>query len=267
VIGTTFTGVSGWEHPQWDRYVYPRPKPRGFHGLEFLGARFGAVEIRSTFHRFPRAELSRLWMTRVSRSPNFRFTALLHHRFTLERSLDPAEVNAFREGLRPILNRQLLGALVMKFPERFAFNVENRQFLVALRRCFQGFPLVAELPHDSWLAQEALGTLIDYHIGFCNLDLPPADHAMPPSAYLTTGVGYFKLRAGNAHLYSYAEMEEWKRRIVRVQRFANAVYVVFDNPAGGRAVINALQMQGMLEAPAAPSGVPAGLFGGQSLAA
>ena len=57
----------------------------------------------------------------------------------------------------------------MQFPWSFRFTSENRAFLIDLRRTFHEFPLVAELRHASWLADEAKGTLIDYKIGFCNI--------------------------------------------------------------------------------------------------
>jgi uncharacterized protein YecE (DUF72 family) len=123
---------------------------------------------------------------------------------------------------------------------------------------------VAELRHQSWGAEEALGTLIDYHIGFCNLDQPPLQRAMPPTSYLTWRVGYAKLHGrrcgrgfslfddrgekatGNDYLYSLAELEDWKARILHIARFAERVFVVFNNDAGGKAVLNGLQMRGLL---------------------
>ena len=86
--------------------------------------------------------------------------------------------------------------------------------------------------HASWAHEEALGTLIDYRIGFANIDQAPYTKAMTPNSFVTSAVGYVRLHGRNpehwqrefgrtanpaaAHdyLYSRAELLEWKKRIV-----------------------------------------------------
>ena len=85
----------------------------------------------------------------------------------------------------------------MQFPWSFRFTVENREFLIRLRRTFSEFPLVAEMRHSSWMAEEAVGTFLDYRIGFCNIDQPDYTRAMPPTAFLTSGIGYVRLHGRN----------------------------------------------------------------------
>jgi uncharacterized protein YecE (DUF72 family) len=126
---------------------------------------------------------------------------------------------------------------------------------------------VAELRHVSWSLDEALGTLVDYHVGIANIDQPRAPWAMPPASRLTSRIGYFKLygpteRPGfhdfddtgesgsNAHMFSPAELGGWKERIDYVSRFAEQVFVVLANADAGRSVINAMQLAKMLDRPA-----------------
>ena len=112
------------------------------------------------------------------------------------------------------------------------YRGEPRAFLIALRRAFHEFPLVAEMRHSSWLHEEALGTLIDYHIGFANIDQAAYTKAMPPASVLTSA---HRLRAAawtqsaglaarvrprqrgalaaHDYLYSRQELQEWKPRI------------------------------------------------------
>jgi len=260
-------GPAGWAYPHWDAVVYPRPKPRGFHPLEYLAHYFDTAEIDPSAGPPLRPELSRLWLKKVSANPSLMFTARLPRRFTHERLLNDAEMEAFRLALRPIHTAGKLGCLLMQFPWSFRFTEENREFFVRLRRAFHQFPLVAEMRHSSWMRQEALGLFIDYHVGFCNIDQPAHTHAMPPTALLTTAVGYVRLHGRNYgnwflefddspakssrrdYLYSPAELEEWKVRIEHIRRFADSVYVVTTNDAGGRSVINALQLQAALGQP------------------
>ena len=262
------TGTAGWSYPHWNGVVYPRPRPRGFHELEFLSQSFDTVEVNSTFYRPVRPEVARLWLQKVSQNRGFVFTAKLGRRFTHERVLDSREVEEFKAGLKPLLDAGKLGCVLMQFPWSFRFTRENREFLIALRRAFAPFPLAAEMRHSSWMLEEALGTLIDYHISFTNIDQPQLEKAMPPAAHLTAPVAYVRLHGRHRHnwfqdfdgealvrktsdyLYSPAELREWQARIRGLAEHASQVFVIFNNDGGGKAVVNALQMQSLLQASA-----------------
>ncbi|MCW5980455.1 MAG: DUF72 domain-containing protein [Bryobacteraceae bacterium] len=257
-------GPAGWCYPHWEGVVYPRPKPRGFHPLEFLSRYFDAVEINTSFYGAIRPEIAKLWAACVAGNTRFTFTAKLHRGFTHERSLDAGEAEHFSRGLRPLREAGRFGCLLMQFPWSFRFTDENRGFLIRLRRLFSEFPLAVEMRHGSWMREEALGMLVDYRLGFCNIDQPEHAAAMPPTAWLTSSTGYVRLhgrnygdwfrkfeepRSGGArhdYLYSMAELEEWKNRIEHIRRYADSVYVITNNDIGGRAVVNALQLQAML---------------------
>lgn len=265
-------GTAGWSYPHWNGLVYPKPFPRGFHPLDFLARHFSAVEINSSFYQPLKPEVVRLWMRKVEVNPQFLFAAKLHRRFTHDRVLEEPGVAAFKEGLWPLLRSRKLGAVLMQFPWAFRFTAENREFLIRLRRAFHEFPLVAEMRHSSWLTEEAIGTFLDYRIGFCNIDQPDYTSAMPPTAYLTSSVGYVRLHGRNPknslggydrncsgqspvrlrqhdYLYSEAELEEWTKRIERIHRYAESTFVIFNNDAAGQSVVNALQLQSMIAGP------------------
>ena len=184
---------------------------------------------------------------------------------THSRNLDEGAIAAFKEGLWPLLQGRKLGALLMQFPWAFRFTPENQDFLIRLRRAFHEFPLVAEMRHSSWLAEDAIGTFLDYKIGFCNIDQPEYSSAMPPTAHLTSNIGYVRLHGRNPgnslgafdrqsparerqhdYLYSQAELEEWSKRIERINRHADSTFVIFNNDAAGKSVVNALQLQSMI---------------------
>jgi uncharacterized protein YecE (DUF72 family) len=258
-------GTAGWSYPHWNGVVYPKTYPPGFHPLEFLARRFRCIEINSSFYQALKPEVVKLWIRKVESNPDFRFTAKLNQRFTHARLLDESEVAGFKEGLWPLLHAKKLGALLMQFPWAFRFTPENQEFLIRLRRVFHEFPLVAEMRHSSWLAEEAIGTLLDYRIGFCNIDQPEYTSAMPPTAYLTSNIGYVRLHGRNPknslggfdrqssvrlrqhdYLYSESELEEWAKRIEHVNRYAESTFVVFNNDANGKSVVNALQLQSMI---------------------
>lgn len=241
-------GVSGWNYPQWDRLIYPRPTPKTFHPVEYLAERFDTIELPNSGPGMARPELARLWATRVAHNPRFQFTARLHRSFTFDRALEKDQVREWSNGMRPLLERGKLGAVLMEFPETFRFTAENRDFLIQLRRTFHEFPLVAELPHATWTTREARGTLIDYHVGFCNTDHPAAEAG---TTFMTWRAAYVRLTGqGNAsHFYSPVELENWKRRIEKLAVVAESTFVVFANHSRGKSVVNALQMQALCKAP------------------
>lgn len=264
-------GPAGWAHKHWQGVVYPQGLGPEFSALEFLAGRFDTLEITSSFTHMVRPELAAYWSRLVAANPRFQFTARLNRQFTHERDLAPEAVRQFSEGLRPLLDQGRLGCVLMQFPSSFRFTTENKAFLIQLRRLFHQFPLVAEFRHASWNVEEAAGVLVDYHLGFVNLDQPQSVRAMPPTSRLTWRVGYVKLHgracgpgfdqfddrpykvSGNDYFYSIEELAEWSTRIQKVARFADQVFVVFNNDGAGRSVVNALQMQSMLESASASS--------------
>jgi uncharacterized protein YecE (DUF72 family) len=264
-------GTAGWSYPHWSGIVYPASR-QAVHPLESLAKQFDVVEINSSFYQPLKPEITKLWMKKVEFNPRFQFTAKLHQQFTHARTLDDAEIATFKDGLRPLLKGGRLGALLMQFPWSFRFTAENRDFFIKLRRAFSDFPLIAEMRHSSWMAEEAIGVFLDYKVGFCNIDQPEYTRAMPPTAYLTSGIGYVRLHGRNPknslgafdqraarqrqhdYLYSEAELIEWIQRIEHVDRYADSTFVIFNNDAAAKSVVNALQLRAMLtgEYPAAP---------------
>jgi uncharacterized protein YecE (DUF72 family) len=273
---TTSCGLAGFAYPHWNGTLYPAHRPSSFQPLTFLADYFDVVEVNASFYQPLRPEVSKLWVRQVAHRPRFRFTAKLQREFTHERRLEPELVERFHEGMRPLAEAGRLGCLLMQFPWSFKFTAENRRFFIELRRAFHAYPLVAEMRHASWSCEEALGTFMDYHVGFAHIDQPAGMNAMPPTQYLTSPIGYVRLHGRNPasrwndeartgaaavkgdYLYTTAELAEWKQRIQRLRSFAREVYVVFNNDARAQSAVNALQMRGMME-PALPK-APASLY-------
>ena len=146
----------------------------------------------------------------------------------------------------------------MRFPWSFRFTKENRDFVIEVRRAFHEFPLVAEMRHASWMLDEALGTLMDYRVGFCNVDQPSGVRATPPDAIITSPVGYVRLLGRNGkptgrrrrlaadYLYTPQELGSWQTRIERLRVHTNATFVVAANQPGGKSGVTAMQLKTML---------------------
>ena len=252
-----YCGPSGWS------FANELANGRKQHPLQYVAEHFDAVEIHDSFNESIRPELSRVWLRKVERNRRFQFTAKLHRRFTHDRLLDSGDIARCKEGLWPLLRADRLGCLLMQFPWSFRYTKENRDFFIRLRRTFHEFPLAAEMRHASWMVDEAVGTFIDYKVAFCNIDQPTYTKAMPPTAFLTSSVGYVRLHGRNAfnwfaadrsapvrhrydYLYSDSELADWKSRIDRISGFASKVFVITNNDAGAKAMVNGLQLRSML---------------------
>ena len=249
-------GVSGFQHPEWKGLVYPREAGIRRHPLETLSRAVDAVEI----DRPVRAETAQVWLHAVRDNPQFLFSAVLPRSFTYQRTLPAQTIASYKQGLWPLHRAGRLGAVVMEFPWAFRYSKENREFLIRLRRAFHEFALAAEFRHESWGYDEAVGTLIDYKVGIVNLDQPAYFRAMAPGALLTSPVAYVRLhgRAGKEafqeyeapapppYLYTRGELEEWRPRIERLATHAECALVIATSTGRGRSVVNALQLQALV---------------------
>jgi len=255
-----YIGPSGWARPDWTGPVWAKRMQDRRHTLRTLSEYVNLAEIERTFLEPLKPEIAKLYVKQTEGREEFLFTALMGRQFTHDRNVDAAAVMAWKAGFQPLLRAGRLGALVMQFPWAFRFNDENRQFLIQLRRAFHEFPLAAEMRHDSWLRDEAVTTLVDYRIGTVNVDQPEYFRGMPPGAQLTSGVAVVRLhgrrnpeayqefdgRPAGTYLYDLDELLEWKPRIERLTANATRTLVITANGAGGRSLVNALQLREIL---------------------
>lgn len=261
-------GAAGWSYRDWNGVVYPANRPTGFHELEYLSEFLPLLEINATFYRPLGPEVARVWVRKLARRPDFRFTAKLFRGFTHEGSLDRATVQRFCDGLEPLVEAGLLGCLLMQFPHSFRMTSENLRRVLRLARTFSHYPTAAEFRHSSWNAPEALNALADRGVAFCNIDQPQLNHCLPPTVHVTSSVGYVRLHGRNYHewfnfddaaresgpsaaaarynyLYSVEQLEKWRERAERVAERTDETYVVMNNHFLGQAAVNALQWLAM----------------------
>jgi len=91
--GTIRIGPAGWSYPDWAGYVYPSPRPKGFHEATYLAQFFDTIEINTSFYAPLRADHARQWIDRVAANPRFLFTAKLWQRFTHDTLSIPSSSN------------------------------------------------------------------------------------------------------------------------------------------------------------------------------
>lgn len=259
----TRIGPAGWSYKDWWGIVYPAKKPRGFHELSFLAQYFDAIEINVAFYRPLSAKTAATWLEHVAQNKNFRFTAKLWRGFTHDRNATAADESEFKDGLAPLMEANLLGALLLQFPWSFRNTAENREYIARLRARFEEYPLVLEVRHASWSEPGTLDLLEQLDLGLCNIDQPLFKRSVKPAALATSGVGYVRLHGRNYqswftenkhvgerydYLYSVRELEPWLDRIKTVERATKDTYVVTNNHYLGKAVVNAIEISSILKA-------------------
>lgn len=258
-------GPVGWTYADWNRLVYPVPRPRGFDPLRYLAGYFSTLEINSSFYGPLKPETVTSWLERIDSSPSFRFTAKLWRHFTHERprSWKAGDVNAVRTALEPLRAASRLGALLLQFPWSFRDTKENRAWIRSLAATFDGFPLVVEVRHASWQNAEFFALLEEWNVGFVNVDQPLFHDSIHPSAMAPGPIGYVRVQGRNYgdgwgqsegdlerydYLYSAAELKPWADLAVRIASADSDrdVFVVTDNHYRGKAVANALMLDSMI---------------------
>src|SRR6185436_6815034 len=256
-------GTAGWDYPDWQGVVYPRPKPKGFDPLAYLARYFDTVEINSTFYGPAKAAVARGWVDRIAPNPDFRFTAKLWRRFTHERTTawTGEDVRVAREAFDVLHEAGRLGAVLLQFPWSFRHGEDSREWLSDLFAAFAHLPLVLEVRHASWASGDVLEWLSAAGVGLVNVDQPLFARSLGPSAHATSAVGYVRLHGRNYkewwrkdagrderydYLYTPDELASWVDRLRDLSTRTREVYAVTNNHRLGKAPANAEMIEAML---------------------
>jgi uncharacterized protein YecE (DUF72 family) len=256
-------GTAGWDYPDWQGIVYPKPKPRGFDPLAYLSHYFSTIEINATFYRPALPHVAEGWVSRVAHNPDFRFTAKLSRRFTHERGTawTQDEVKEARAAFDVLFERGRLGAVLLQFPWSFRNVDTNVEWLSDLFAAFAPLPLVLEVRHLSWADPGVLTWLMEKGVGLVNVDQPRFGNSLAPSSHVTAAVGYVRLHGRNYqewfrksagrderydYLYSAHELAPWAERIQDIAHRSDDVYAVTNNHRNGQAPANAEMLESML---------------------
>ena len=262
--GLLRVGPAGWSYPDWNGYVYPARRPKGFHEASYLAEYFDTIEINTSFYQPLRPDHAALWVERVSNNPRFRFTAKLWRRFTHDSVASKDDEIAVRAGFDVLRKAEKLGSILLQFPFSFHATTDNQGYLTGVLARFSDYPLAVELRHASWQTNETLDLLCKYNAAFCNIDQPIIGRSLQPTAKVTSSVGYVRLHGRRYdawfddrpetpqherynYLYSREELNPWATRIRSIKERAEDAYVITNNHYLGKAVVNALQLISILK--------------------
>lgn len=267
-------GPAGWSYSDWAGYVYPSPRPKGFHEATYLAQFFETIEINTSFYQPLQPEHARQWIERVAANPRFVFTAKLWQKLTHELSglvsetstptISSEDERAIRAGFDMLHEAGKLGAVLLQFPFSFHHSAETSAYLQVLLKHFADYPLAVEVRHASWNHPEVLAMLRERNVALCNVDQPIIGRSLTPSDGTTSSIGYVRLHGRRydtwfsddpevpAHerynyLYSGEELAPWAERIRHVAERTKNTFVITNNHYLGKAVVNALELVSMLK--------------------
>lgn len=259
----TSVGVAGWDYPDWSGIVYPTGSARGFDRLAWIARFVDVVEVNATFYRPVAPKVATTWIRRVAAHPGFRFTAKAHRSWTHESWDDPAALVApTLEGLAPLREAGLLGALLIQFPQSFHFTPESVARLHRLLEAIPGWPAVVEVRHVSWDDDRAAAWMLAHGAGWCVVDQPRANGATASARpRVTAEIAYLRLHGRNEaawfaadacrdarydYLYPMHALRPLAEAAHTMGAQAKALYVIANNHFRGAALANALQLKHLI---------------------
>jgi len=278
-VSNFYIGTSGWSYPRgqgaWDNLFYPA-KLADKDKLAFYAGYFNTVEINSSFYRPPNQYAARAWASKVP--SNFHFTAKLWQKFTHPKlfvqatgqdwHIEDADFDVFKEGIAPLAEAGKLGPVVAQFPTSFRPDAAGIEYLEALIRRIReaGFPLAVELRHREWTESEdtrAIRAVMEQqHVAWVMIDEPRFKTSIR-NVPLTSHTAYFRFHGRNYknwwshgeaedrynYLYTSDEERHLAEDVREVSQQTNETYAFFNNHFGAKAVVNAVDLQRLLDQP------------------
>jgi uncharacterized protein YecE (DUF72 family) len=250
-------GCAGYSYEDWQGLFYPPDLPANKR-LEYYARHFPLVEVNFTFYRMPTKSSCVRAYERTEGQVTF--NVKLHQDFTHTREISEKSVAEFTEAVKPLVDEGIFGCLLAQFPFSFRLDDQSLDWLEAIRDLFEPLPLAVEFRNAEWAEEEVYFFLKQRGLIFCIVDEPKLRGLMPPVTWVTGDTAYIRFHGRNAalwwdppdsslrydYLYNEDELAEWVKKIVRIQKECEKLYVIMNNHFSGNAVRNAKSLQMLL---------------------
>jgi uncharacterized protein YecE (DUF72 family) len=167
--GTAHVGCSGWVYPDWRGAVYPRELPQRCW-FEHYAARFGTVEINSTFYRLPTPAAVEGWAAQAP--PGFVYAVKLGGFGSHRMKLRDAESWLPNHLDRVDRLGEHLGPNLVQLPPRWKRDVERLDEFLAVAP--KRIRWAVELREPSWVHDDTFAVLARHGAALCIHDLLPS---------------------------------------------------------------------------------------------
>ena len=259
-----YIGTSGYDYPEWKGEFYPQDLKRADF-LAYYATIFNALELNFSFYGMPVPEKMLSFYERTDGKVIFSVKAnqLLTHK------IDGNWKNYaedFKNAVRPLLEKGVLGAVLFQFPESFHYINDNRYYLAKLIQAFEGFPVVIEFRHKEWVRESVFAGLEKMKASLCFCDMPRLKN-LPDGTLLEApfvgNIAYVRLHGRNAEAwyaadpgtgserykydYSADELVQFVPVINTAINAGKKVHVYFNNHPCGYGAKNAKLFKDMLQ--------------------
>lgn len=176
----------------------------------------------------------------------------------------------FIKALEPLIQNNVLSTILFQFPQSFHYTNENRLYLAALIKQFEGFPVVIEFRHNEWVRQSVFQGLGQRNAGLVYCDMPQLKYLPDGKSLEIPFIGqnaYIRLHGRNENAwyanennnesvngsarynYDYSD-EELQRFVPVIQEAAvvcKKVHVFFNNHPNGNGAKNAQKIKNLIQ--------------------
>lgn len=233
-------GTAGWAIPRHVRDAFPAEGST----LQRYAARFGCVEINSTFYRSHRSSTYARWAADVP--ADFRFALKVPKEITHARRLSDCagELARFLDETAPLGAKR--GPMLVQLPPKLGYDASiARAFFSAFRELHQG-AIACEARNAGWFSADADALLCEYRVARVCADPAVVPEAAVPGGW--PGFAYVRLHGSPRTYYSSYDLPALERvKTLLTGSAARDVWCIFDNTASGAAARDALTLRQMFE--------------------
>jgi uncharacterized protein YecE (DUF72 family) len=252
-----YIGTSGYSYKDWIGPFYPTGVKTG-DLLGIYSRSFNFTEINSTYYKIPNAFM--FYNMQKKTGDDFIFTVKLHQSMTHGRDAGDKDYEDFTGAVDVLKQLGKLGCLVAQFPYSFHFNRENMDYIRGLKERFADFDLAVEFRNNRWDNDETMEFLQTNELGYICVDEPAVSGLLDREAKGTSRISYVRFHGRNSvkwwnhkeayerydYLYKESELEQWKDKILELDKQSQNCFVSFNNHFRAQAVINGIMLKKLL---------------------
>jgi uncharacterized protein YecE (DUF72 family) len=243
-------GTSGWGYDEWIGPFYPKSlKKEDF--LLYYSEIFFTNEINTTFYNTPSRWIVQNW---VNKTPsNFMFSAKVPQIITHENKLDidacSRDLDYFLDSMSPLVEAKKLLSFLIQLPptfrkEKHYSNLKDFVNNWPGDRETDGYELVVEFRHKSWMNEDTFKFLKDKSLTYCAVIEP----LLPPRMDVTNSkLSYIRFHGYGEKIwfdYDFKEEEigKWAQSIQKIIPKVEKIGIYFNNHFSGYAAKNSFML-------------------------
>lgn len=242
--------------------------------LPTYSGHFSIVEIDSSFYAVQPVKNYTKWVEQTPDGFSFivkAYQGMTGHLRGKKNYYDTKEemFQAFHHSIGPVINSGKMAMTLFQFPPWFDCTRDNIEILQETKELMLDVPCALEFRNSSWYSPEfhdkTLQLMERESWIHTVVDEPQAGTGSVPIVSVATSSEMTLVRMHGRNIsgwnqsqhpdwrklrylyrYSTEELEEWRDRLLELEKFSKVVYVVFNNNSGGDATDNAKELQAML---------------------